>query len=108
MPKRFDLNCPFSEKDEAKALGARWDAEKRTWYIEGKTDLTPFAKWLPRRMALMNEKRAKPRITGTTPVPQCNCDVPPWEDCEHTDMEAHRNMLELLQNWTPAEGNHVH
>jgi hypothetical protein len=26
------LSVPFSAKDEAKALGARWDATKKSWY----------------------------------------------------------------------------
>ena len=31
-PKRIDLRVPYSEKDEAKALGARWDAGSKRWY----------------------------------------------------------------------------
>lgn len=31
--KRVYLNVPFAEKDEAKALGARWCPERRLWYI---------------------------------------------------------------------------
>ena len=27
------LNVPYSNKDEAKKLGSRWDAEKKKWYI---------------------------------------------------------------------------
>lgn len=30
--KRIDLRVPYSEKDEAKALGARWDASVKKWY----------------------------------------------------------------------------
>ena len=43
---RVNLNCPFSEKDEAKALGARWDAARKVWYIENVEDLTPFMRWV--------------------------------------------------------------
>lgn len=32
---RVDLNVPFSEKDKAKAGGAKWDALHRTWYWPG-------------------------------------------------------------------------
>ena len=28
------LNVPFKEKDEAKKLGARWDNDKKKWYME--------------------------------------------------------------------------
>ena len=27
------LNVSFSEKDEVKAFGARWDAEYQSWFI---------------------------------------------------------------------------
>ena len=30
------LNIPFSEKDEAKKMGARWDSSKKKWYIDDK------------------------------------------------------------------------
>lgn len=38
---RIDLNVPFSEKNRAKAAGARWDALHRTWYWPG--DAVPDA-----------------------------------------------------------------
>lgn len=34
---RLYLNVPYSEKDEAKALGAKWNAKAKKWFIiEGK------------------------------------------------------------------------
>jgi hypothetical protein len=39
------LNVPFVEKDEAKALGARWDVDKKRWYVPSNKDVTLFAKW---------------------------------------------------------------
>lgn len=44
---RTDLKVPFSEKDEVKNLGARWDSIKKTWYIENVSFLPNFTKWLP-------------------------------------------------------------
>lgn len=44
---RINLNTPFAEKDQAKALGARWDVARKTWYIENVEDLTPFKRWIP-------------------------------------------------------------
>jgi hypothetical protein len=29
---RVELRVPYSEKDEAKALGARWDPSMKKWY----------------------------------------------------------------------------
>lgn len=43
----IDLEVPYQEKELAKALGARWDARRKVWYVINLDDLTPFAKWLP-------------------------------------------------------------
>lgn len=40
------LTVPFAEKDQAKSLGARWNAEKKKWYVPIGTDLAPFKKWV--------------------------------------------------------------
>ena len=45
------------------------------------------------------EKKKDQSVAVTGPenfVPLCNCDVPPWEDCEHTEHETHQAMLEML------------
>ena len=39
------LNVPFAEKDAAKALGAKWDAIKKSWYVPAKGDLSLFSRW---------------------------------------------------------------
>ena len=41
------LNCPYDEKDDAKALGAWWDAAKKKWYVPAGMDETPFEQWFP-------------------------------------------------------------
>jgi hypothetical protein len=45
----MDLNVPFEEKDEAKKLGARWDKERRTWYMLPGLDLKDFDRWIPKQ-----------------------------------------------------------
>lgn len=42
---RRDLHVPFDEKDEAKRLGARWDANARRWYVPDGISADAFAKW---------------------------------------------------------------
>lgn len=46
MPK-VHLEVPFSEKDEAKALGARWDGSAKVWYVPEGLDTIAFERWLP-------------------------------------------------------------
>ena len=43
----FYLNVPYEEKDEAKSLGAKWDAEVKKWYIDmAREEYIKFAKWI--------------------------------------------------------------
>lgn len=46
MP-RVELDVPFSEKDEAKSLGARWDPKTKVWYVPDGKEISPFVRWLP-------------------------------------------------------------
>ncbi|WP_114973095.1 DUF5710 domain-containing protein [Rhodoferax ferrireducens] len=100
---RINLVAPFAEKDAVKALGARWDAASKNWYIIDVKDLTPFLRWIP-NAGTANDSWASldtPKTTKTktapvqqlkglaTPklaneVPHCGCNVQPWEDCKHT------------------------
>lgn len=47
MQGRVDLDVPFAEKDEAKALGARWDPACKTWYVPAGLNPDAFERWLP-------------------------------------------------------------
>ncbi len=93
---RINLVTPFAEKDAVKALGARWDATKKLWYVVDVTDLTPFLRWIPNADAAVagsdtvasapkakTLKNSAP-ITSANQVPHCGCDVLPWDDCVHT------------------------
>jgi hypothetical protein len=90
---RTYLNCPFAEKDEAKALGARWDGTKKRWYVQDVKDLAPFQRWIaeegaasarPRAAAAVRQDTAPGVRTGPAEVAHCGCDVLPWEPCVHT------------------------
>lgn len=39
------LAVPFAEKDAAKKLGARWNAERRSWYVPPGVDVSLFSRW---------------------------------------------------------------
>lgn len=39
------LNVPFAEKNEAKALGARWNPNIKKWYVADKKDYHKFERW---------------------------------------------------------------
>lgn len=39
------INVPYSEKEEAKSLGAKWNPEKKSWYIPKGIYNEDFCKW---------------------------------------------------------------
>ena len=43
--ERTYINVPYREKDEAKSLGARWDRQKKSWYVPPGVDNDLFSKW---------------------------------------------------------------
>lgn len=62
------LEVPFSEKDQAKALGARWNAVEKKWYVpdELHDQLADFAKWHnPSQTQQINES---PLSVGAVPA----------------------------------------
>lgn len=93
---RHNLKVPFAEKDQAKKLGARWDAGRKIWYVEGKEDLAPFSRWsptphdpsaadaLPQKTAAPKRQEASSKVyVGSKYVAHPRvCDCPPWEVCD--------------------------
>ena len=40
------LKVPYAEKDEAKALGARWNPTRKCWYVPDGKPTEPFERWI--------------------------------------------------------------
>ncbi|WP_407278957.1 DUF5710 domain-containing protein [Aromatoleum evansii] len=94
---RLNLKVPFAEKDQAKKLGARWDAGRKIWYVEGKDDLAPFARWSPTPHDasagdVRTQKGASGRNQDSSGTVQVGskyvehprvCDCLPWEVCDN-------------------------
>ncbi|WP_132093121.1 DUF5710 domain-containing protein [Caulobacter sp. BK020] len=38
---------PYAERNQAEALGARWEPSRRCWYVPDGMDLLPFRRWFP-------------------------------------------------------------
>lgn len=41
------LHTAYKDREQVKSLGARWDAERKQWYVPEGRDLVVFATWLP-------------------------------------------------------------
>lgn len=44
-PYKTFLNVPYADKDQARALGAKWDGKAKKWFVEADADLNKFKRW---------------------------------------------------------------
>ena len=44
--EKLYLDVPFPDKEQVKALGARWDRDARSWYMPNHLDVESFTHWL--------------------------------------------------------------
>ena len=85
QPMRINLITPFAEKDQVKALGARWDASKKLWYIQDVADFELFRRWMPKGAPNEDVPNIQAvTVTGPAGVADCGCTALPWDDCVHT------------------------
>jgi putative DNA primase/helicase len=64
--KKTYLDVPYHQKDEAKALGARWDRQEQSWFLPaGIKDAAPFAQWARQTDSAAPEGQAKPEKQRT-------------------------------------------
>ena len=66
----INLKVPFNEKDQAKSLGARWNAEAKLWYVPQGVDSAPFEKWLS--AATNSAPSPAPAQTAAKPMSQAS------------------------------------
>lgn len=57
------LTVPYAQKDQAKALGARWGTNKRCWYVPDGVPADAFAQW-----AASPQAGGVPTIAATAPL----------------------------------------
>ncbi len=96
---RTDLKVPFSEKDEAKHLGARWDPKNKTWYIENQQPISKFSKWMQTPLSPNSSSTSRneaQKVTGATITIQpdvCDCTLM-WEcdSCRSKQRNAKTGM----------------
>ncbi|MET1116964.1 MAG: zincin-like metallopeptidase domain-containing protein [Comamonas sp.] len=60
-PRATFLHVPFKDKEEAKALGAKWHRQAQAWFVPAGVDAAPFAQWIhPTRAPAGQELQLQP------------------------------------------------
>ena len=80
-PDNITLKVPFNEKDQAKSLGARWNAESKHWYVPIGVNAAPFEKWFT------SSANLAPNQFADKPVAQAN-KVAANQNADFDDMDA--------------------
>jgi len=57
---KFILNVPYDEKEIAKRRGARWDPEKKIWYVINPERPDLFLDWMTIPNYLWQPTKSKP------------------------------------------------
>ena len=98
------LNVPYNEKDEAKNLGAKWDNDKKKWYIP-QVDSIPFDKWLPPQFKTKSQeiKELKAELVNLKTIKAefetLRKEMIKWGFCDKDDYKIRTDLLnQALEN----------
>lgn len=103
---RTYLNVPYAEKDAAKRLGARWNPERKQWYVENASDIGKFMRWMPSHLSKPHSPlvgESQPKKKWKTPIEDCGCCLP-WEVCDHSFEWAKEDEMEIVRQAQEAIG----
>jgi len=109
--ERTYLNVPFREKDEAKALGARWDRDEQSWYVPRGVDPQPFAKWQkgasdgrPEPVAQTAEQKRRYLAVPYGERVAAKAAGALWDNAAKSWYVGPKGDIEKLERWLPENG----
>ena len=85
------LFVPYTEKDLAKAAGARWDKTARAWYVGPKADIQTLQRWLPENVSRQQEPAIDPHIEFAELLCAQGCRV----DGNHPVMDGSKHRIKV-------------
>jgi putative DNA primase/helicase len=85
------LIVPYTEKDLAKAAGARWDKKARAWYVGPEADIQTLQRWLPENVANQQEPAIDPHVEFADLLRAQGCRV----DGNHPVMDGSKHRIKV-------------
>ncbi len=109
---RINLSVPYSEKDAAKAMGAKWDPVDRVWYVSG-ADHPAVRRWPPPPSVLPDEDRSfGGSMLFVDLIPQSCWFTNARSALSHAEWQQVRLLVGGRARWhceiCGSEGNHIH
>jgi antirestriction protein ArdC/phage/plasmid primase-like uncharacterized protein len=85
------LIVPYTDKDLAKAAGARWDKTTKAWYVGPKADIQTLQRWLPESVSRQQEPAIDPHIEFADLLRAQGCLV----DGNHPVMDGNKHRIKV-------------
>ncbi|MEK7791542.1 MAG: DUF5710 domain-containing protein, partial [Pseudomonadota bacterium] len=85
------LIVPYTEKDLAKAAGARWDKIARVWYVGQKADIQTLQRWLPENVSTQQDPAIDPHVEFADLLRAQGCLV----DGNHPVMDGSKHRIKV-------------
>ncbi|MBP6366921.1 MAG: DUF1738 domain-containing protein [Nitrosomonas sp.] len=86
------LIVPYTEKDLAKAAGARWDKKARAWYVGSEADIQTLQRWLPENASSRQEPAIDPHFEFADLLRAQGCRV----DGNHPVMDGSTHRIKVI------------
>lgn len=91
--ERVYLAVPYSEREEAKKLGAKWDTKAKSWYAEGGSEnQEKLKKWLPENITNEQSPAKTVQDEFADALRSLGCIVPPGS--QHPIMDGKKHRIE--------------
>ncbi|WP_347990332.1 strawberry notch-like NTP hydrolase domain-containing protein [Methylomonas sp. AM2-LC] len=88
--ERQYLAVPYSERKEARSLGAKWDGGNKAWYVGPSADISKLQKWLPDNVKSQQDPAMSPDDEFTEALRSVGCIV----KGDHPIMDGKKHRIE--------------
>ncbi|HEK2843881.1 TPA: DUF1738 domain-containing protein [Proteus mirabilis] len=87
--KKQYLAVPYEEKNAAKAAGAMWDKNVKSWYVGPNADMDKLKTWLPENVPSQQNPAMTPREEFTEALKSVGCVI----DGNHPIMDGNKHRI---------------
>lgn len=110
-PRATFLHVPFEEKEEAKALGAKWHRQAQTWFVPAGVDTAAFSRWSHPRPAPAGQERQLQPGREYLAVPYgerkaAKAAGAAWDPAAKSWYVGPRGDAQKLARWQPGVAEH--
>ncbi len=81
----------YAEKDQAKAAGAMWDNNQKSWFVGEKADIQALQRWMPENVTNQQEPAIDPRVEFAELLRANGCIV----DGNHPVMDGTKQRIKV-------------